>query len=112
MEKIMLRLLFSSLLVLILTSSLTFAADLVNLNTANLEELKTLYSVGEVRAKAIIKYRQAHGPFQSVDELKNVTGIGDKIIEANRSLITLQQSTVKSGKGQTKSDDVMVNTKH
>ncbi|ETX00865.1 ComEA family DNA-binding protein [Candidatus Entotheonella palauensis] len=101
-----------SLVTTILISSLICAADVVNINTANIEELKTLQGIGEVRADAIIKYRQIHGPFQSVDELKNVTGIGDKIVEANRSNMTLEQVTTEAEKSRAKSDDVMVNTKH
>ena len=61
----------------ILMSGLLFAADLININTASREELKTLQGIGQVRADAIIKYREAHGPFKSLDELRKVTGISD-----------------------------------
>ena len=54
----------------ILMSGLLFAADLININTASREELKTLQGIGQVRADAIIKYREAHGPFKSLDELR------------------------------------------
>ena len=94
----------------ILISGLLFAAGLVNINTASIEELKTLQGIGEVRAEAIIKYREAHGPFKSLEDLKNVTGIGDKIIEANRALITLEQGTAGDEKPHDKSDGAMVNT--
>jgi competence protein ComEA len=96
----------------ILMSGLLFAADLVNVNTANLEELQTLQGIGEVRAQAIIKYRETYGPFKSLDELRNVTGIGDRIIEANRAIITFQQGTADAEKPASKSDDVRVDTKH
>ena len=75
----------------ILMSGLLFAADLININTASREELKTLQGIGQVRADAIIKYREAHGPFKSLDELRKVTGISDRIIEANRDNITFQK---------------------
>ena len=50
----------------------------VNINTASARELEALPGIGEVIARRIIDYRNAHGPFQSVDELINVKGIGEK----------------------------------
>lgn len=47
----------------------------VNINTANLEELITLPGIGEGKAKNILSYREAHGPFGSVEEIMNVDGI-------------------------------------
>lgn len=52
---------------------------LVNINTASQEELETLPSIGEVRAQAIIAYREEHGGFRTTDELMEVSGIGEKI---------------------------------
>lgn len=52
---------------------------LININTATLEELETLPSIGEVRAQAIIAYREEHGGFRTTDELMEVSGIGEKI---------------------------------
>jgi competence ComEA-like helix-hairpin-helix protein len=65
-----------------------FAQSKVNINTANLEELKALNGVGQARAKDILKYRDQHGPFHSLEDLKKVRGIKDRIIEANKSRIT------------------------
>jgi competence protein ComEA len=56
------------------------ASLMVNLNTAKTEELMELSGIGESKAKAIISYREAH-PFQTLDELMNVKGIGPKIFE-------------------------------
>ena len=61
----------------------------VDLNTATAEQLETLDGIGETLAKRILSYRQEHGRFHSVDELKNVSGIGDKKFEAVRSSITV-----------------------
>lgn len=52
---------------------------LININTATQEDLESLPSIGEVRAQAIITYREEHGGFRTIDELKEVSGIGDKI---------------------------------
>ena len=47
----------------------------VNLNTASKEELLTLNGIGDVRAQAILKYREEHGEFRSIEELMEVEGI-------------------------------------
>ena len=56
----------------------------INLNTATSEELQTISGIGAKRAEDIIAYRESHGGFQSVDDLKNVSGIGDKTLEKIR----------------------------
>ena len=59
----------------------------INLNTATAEELQTISGIGAKRAEDIIAYRESHGGFQSVDDLKNVSGIGDKTLEKIRESI-------------------------
>ena len=53
-------------------------SDMINLNTATSEELDTLPGVGEATAKKIIEYRSANGPFMAIEDIMNVTGIGEK----------------------------------
>lgn len=54
----------------------------ISLNTATKEELDTLEGVGPATADKILEYRKEHGGFGSVDDLKDITGIGDKKFEA------------------------------
>ena len=61
----------------------------VNINTATKEELMTLDGVGEATAEKIIAYRQEHGSFSSIEEIKEVSGIGDKKYEAIKESITV-----------------------
>ena len=66
------------------------ATEIVNINTAGIEALSTLKGISKVRAEGIVKYREANGPYQSIEDLKNVRGIGDKIIEKNQSAIVIE----------------------
>lgn len=89
------------LAVILLSSNAALAKDesitkhegidiVININEAGAEELKTLLiGVGDSKAKAIIDYRKMNGKFVAVDDLSNVKGIGDKLIEKNRSRIVL-----------------------
>ena len=61
----------------------------VNINTASVHHLQRINGIGEVRAVAIVEYREAHGGFDSVDELINVSGIGEKTLEAIRGRLTV-----------------------
>ncbi|MNW09461.1 ComE operon protein 1 [compost metagenome] len=62
----------------------------VNLNTADAATLqRELSGVGEAKAKAIVAYREANGPFSSIDELLEVKGIGKGILDKNRGTLEL-----------------------
>jgi len=55
--------------------------SIVNINTADLETLSSLPGIGPKKAESIIEYRELNGNFQSVDELANVKGIGERMVE-------------------------------
>ena len=73
------------------TSSATSQAKsgLVNLNTATEADFQTISGIGQKRAQDIIAYREANGKFKSVDDLKNVTGIGAKTLEKLKEYVTV-----------------------
>lgn len=62
---------------------------LININTASVAELDTLPRIGPSLAARIIAYREQHGPFHTVDELANVSGISAKMVDDMRSLVTV-----------------------
>lgn len=64
-------------------------STLININTADLEQLKGITGIGNIKAQSIIDYREANGGFKSLEELKNVDGIGDKTFEKIKEQITL-----------------------
>ncbi len=65
------------------------AAGKVNLNTATAADLQKLNGIGEKKAEQIIAYREQKGGFKSIDELKEVSGIGDKTFDALKDQITV-----------------------
>ena len=60
---------------------------LININVATAADLRTLPGIGETKANQIIAYREANGEFSSVEDIKNVSGIGDGIFNQINSLI-------------------------
>jgi competence ComEA-like helix-hairpin-helix protein len=65
------------------------AGELININTASLEELDTLPGIGPSKAAAIVDYREANGDFQTIDDIINVSGIGEATFENIKDLITV-----------------------
>ena len=66
------------------------AAEKINLNTATLEELMTLERIGPKYAQRIIDYRETNGPFEKIEDIMKVKGIGPKTFEANKDRITVE----------------------
>ena len=80
-------------LLLSLMSGLVFAqAASVNINTADSTSLASLSGIGQSKAEAIVKYREANGPFASAQDLTNVKGIGVRTVEKNTSRLTTQDT--------------------
>jgi competence protein ComEA len=62
----------------------------VNINTAGEAELDLLPGIGPALAKRIVEYRQTHGPFQTIEQITEVPGIGDAVLEQIRDLVTVE----------------------
>jgi len=76
-----------------------WAAQPVNVNSANAEEIAAgLKGVGLSKAEAIVAYRNINGKFKHVDELVNVKGIGIRTVDINREYILLDNSKLAASK--------------
>ena len=73
----------------------------VNLNTATAKELTSLPGIGQAKAEAIVKYREANGPFKSVEDLTKVKGIGPKMLDKIKSEVTVDGG-IEMRKSETK----------
>lgn len=72
------------------TSGMGSGATLININTASAPELETLPGVGPALAQSIVDHRETHGPFASVEEITEVRGIGQAILDEIRELVTVR----------------------
>ncbi len=72
-----------------LTPTAVSSASLININTATLQQLDALPRIGPVTAQSIVTYRQQHGPFQHIEDIMNVPGIGPVTFDNIQNLITV-----------------------
>lgn len=94
----------------------TVAAAMVNLNTATKDELIALPGIGPAKAQSIVDYRNQHGPFKSIEEIRKVKGIGEKLFTQIKPELQLgagkvpalqpAKSDAKAEKGQVKGPTV------
>lgn len=74
----------------LLLAGSAFAAERVNINTADAATIdRVLLNIGPAKAEAIVAYRKAHGAYRSPDQLALVKGVGLKTIEKNRDRIVV-----------------------
>jgi competence protein ComEA len=79
------------------------AATPVDVNHANAQTIAaSLDGIGMSKAKAIVAYRNAHGPFKSVDDLGNVKGVGTKTLARNHAAIRLHETGTSPSKAGSK----------
>jgi competence protein ComEA len=71
-------------------STSTSSGGRVNINTATAAELESLPSIGPVYAQRIIEYREHDGPFQQIEDIQQVRGIGEATFEKIKDLITVR----------------------
>ena len=77
------------LFILFAALSFSFAAAVVDINTATAQELTTIKGIGAKTAEKIVAYREANGPFKSVDDLTKVSGIKEKRLDKIRAELTV-----------------------
>jgi competence protein ComEA len=90
--------------VVALVASIGMAIAAVNINTATESELDSLPGVGPTKAKAIVDYRKANGNFKSIEDIKNVKGIGDKTFEDLKGQIAVSGATTVPAATPAKAD--------
>ncbi len=78
------------MLALVFSSGAWAVEDIkVDINTASIEQLSTLKYIGEKTAQKIVEYRKSNGPFEKVEDILNVSGIGPKTLAANKDKIVI-----------------------
>jgi len=72
-------------------------AGIININTASYEELQKITGIGPVIAERIIEYRQSHGPFRRIEDIKKVSGIGEGRFKQMKNQITVEDGNEDKG---------------
>ena len=95
---------------ILLAPASAIAAQLVDINRADAATMiENWKGIGEKKARAIVSYRNSNGPFSSIDDLKNVTGIGDALVKNNRKLMSVSKGASKAtGKTQSSTKKTVI----
>mgnify|MGYP001823302441 FL=1 len=89
MKKVLVIMLMVCFMAVMSAPAVSTGSDTININTASVDELTQLQKVGPKTAENIVAYRDVNGPFKTLDDLKNVKGVGDKILELNKDRMTV-----------------------
>lgn len=85
-----------SILLISALSTVALAAEVVNVNKADAAAIsQSLVGIGPIKADSIVSYRKKNGRFSSIDDLKNVDGIGPALIKKNKRYLSLNKGAVK-----------------
>src|SRR3989344_5699695 len=95
---------------LLLFPATIFAADLVNINTADQATLETLSGIGPSKAQAIITYRTDNGPFATIEDIMNVSGIGTATFNGIKDYITVSGAPQTQNQTQTQPQSTSAST--
>ena len=71
------------------SNEIVASMEMININQADAKTLTTLKGIGKDRAVKIIEYREKNGPFEKVEDLMKVKGIGKKIFEQNKNVLSV-----------------------
>jgi len=83
-------------MLLLVSTGLVMAAELVNLNKADSAAIQqSLIGIGPIKAEAIVSYRKKNGSYKSIDDLLNVKGIGPGLVKKNKKYLSLSKGVVK-----------------
>ena len=71
------------------SNEIVASMEMININQADAKALTTLKGIGKDRALKIIEYREKNGPFEKVEDIMKVKGIGKKIFEQNKNVLSV-----------------------
>jgi competence protein ComEA len=89
-RKLLALLLASALIIALVPAVFAQEGKKININKASMEELTQIKGIGTAYAERIMQFREANGPFSRPEDIMKVRGIGQKIFEANKDIITVE----------------------